>query len=114
MKRTVIGILMAVTVLSSALVYGAAMQDIIYQGDTASDEVLFHGDQHLKRGFKCDDCHNKEMFPEKKKGATVITMKAIQQGKLCRKCHNGKVAFGIDHQCNRSKKKKGADTVIYD
>ena len=73
MKRVVIGVLMVVTVLSSGLVFGAAMQDIIYQGDKATDEVVFHGDQHLKRGFKCDDCHNKGMFPEKKKGATVIS-----------------------------------------
>ncbi len=114
MRRIVIGLLMAVTVLSSGLVHGAAMQDIIYKGDKASDEVIFHGDQHLKRGLKCDDCHNKEMFKEKKKGATVITMKAIQQGKLCGKCHNGKVAFGIDHHCDRCHPKKGADTLIYD
>ena len=109
-------ILMAITLtfMAYGLVSGAAMSDIIYNGDKASDEVIFHGDQHLKRGFKCESCHNKEMFPQKKKGATVITMKAIQQGKLCGKCHNGKSAFGIDHNCNRCHPKKGADTVIYD
>lgn len=94
--------------------YGASMQDIIYQGDKASDEAIFHGDKHLKRGLKCEDCHNKGMFPKKEKGATVITMKAIQQGKLCGKCHNGKIAFGIDHHCDRCHARKGPDTLIYD
>ena len=106
--------LAALPVLVCGLAYGAAMQDIIYKGDKASDEAIFHGDKHLKRGFKCEDCHNKEMFPKKEKGATVITMKAIQQGKLCGKCHNGTIAFGIDHHCDRCHPKKGPDTLIYD
>jgi|APIni6443716594_1056825.scaffolds.fasta_scaffold373062_2 c(7)-type cytochrome triheme protein len=114
MRTQLLWILVAVSISVCGIAYGAAMQDIIYKGDKASDEVIFHGDQHLKRGFKCNDCHNKEMFPEKKKGATVITMKAIQQGKLCGKCHNGKIAFGIDHHCDRCHPKKGPDTLIYD
>jgi c(7)-type cytochrome triheme protein len=114
MRPKLIRILIAFSVLVYGLAYGAAMQDIIYQGDKASDEAIFHGDQHLKRGLKCDDCHNREMFPKKEKGATVITMKAIQQGKLCGKCHNGKIAFGIDHHCDRCHPRKGSDTLIYD
>ena len=104
----------ALSVFTWGLAFGAAMEDIIYRGDTASDEVIFHGDKHLKRGIKCDECHNKEMFPHKKKGATIITMKAIKQGKLCGKCHNGTRAFGIDHHCDRCHPKKGPDTLIYD
>jgi c(7)-type cytochrome triheme protein len=114
MKSKIIWIVTALLVSVWGLASGAAMQDIIYKGDKASDEAIFHGDSHLKRGFKCDDCHNKEMFPKKEKGATVITMKAIQQGKLCGKCHNGKIAFGIDHHCDRCHPKKGPDTLIYD
>jgi c(7)-type cytochrome triheme protein len=114
MRPKLIRILIAFSVLVYGLAYGAAMQDIIYQGDKASDEATFHGDQHLKRCLKCDDCHNKEMFPKKEKGATVITMKAIQQGRLCGKCHNGKIAFGIDHHCDRCHPRKGPDTLIYD
>ena len=114
MKTNVICIVTMLLVTMCGLAYGGAMQDIIYQGDTATDEAIFHGDKHLKRGFKCDDCHNKSMFPKKEKGATVITMKDIQQGKLCGKCHNGKLAFGIDHHCDRCHPKKGPDTKIYD
>jgi len=114
MKSKLIWLLTVVSFLVSGLAYGAAMQDIIYQGDTATDEAIFHGDKHLKRGLKCVDCHNKGMFPKKKKGATVVTMKDIQQGKFCGKCHNGKTAFGIDHHCDRCHPKKGPDTLIYD
>jgi len=114
MRTKFVWILIAVSFSVCGVAYGAAMHDIIYKGDKASDEVIFHGDQHLKRGFKCSDCHNKEMFPEKKKGATLITMKAIQQGRLCGKCHNGIIAFGIDHHCDRCHPKKGPDTLIYD
>jgi c(7)-type cytochrome triheme protein len=114
MRRKSFWILSALLVLVCGVAYGAAMQDIIYQGDKASDVAIFHGDKHLKRGFKCEDCHNKGMFPKMEKGATVITMKAIQQGKLCGKCHNGTIAFGIDHHCDRCHPKKGPDTLIYD
>jgi len=114
MRPKFIWLLTVVSFLVSGLAYGAAMQDIIYQGDTATDEAIFHGDKHLKRGLKCVDCHNKGMFPKKKKGATVVTMKDIQQGKFCGKCHNGKTAFGIDHHCDRCHPKKGPDTLIYD
>ena len=114
MRSILVWMLTVVSVVVCGLAYGAAMQDIIYQGDKASDEAIFHGDKHLKRGFTCNDCHNREMFQQKKKGATVVTMKAIQQGKLCGKCHNGKIAFGIDHHCDRCHPRKGADTRIYD
>jgi len=114
MRPKLIWLLTVLSFLVSGLAYGAAMQDIIYQGDTATDEAIFHGDKHLKRGLKCVDCHNKGMFPKKKKGATVVTMKDIQQGKFCGKCHNGKTAFGIDHHCDRCHPKKGPDTLIYD
>jgi c(7)-type cytochrome triheme protein len=114
MRLKTIRLLSVLPVLVYGLAYGASMQDIIYKGDKASDEAIFHGDKHLKRGFKCEDCHNKEMFPKKERGATLITMKAIQQGKLCGKCHNGKIAFGIDHHCDRCHPRKGPDTLIYD
>jgi c(7)-type cytochrome triheme protein len=114
MRSKVIWMVAAFPVFTVGLAYGAPMHDIIYQGHTASDEAVFHGDKHLKRGITCEECHNREMFPKKKKGATIVTMKAIREGKLCGKCHNGKVAFGIDHKCDKCHPKKGPDTVIYD
>lgn len=41
--------------------------------------------------FKCHVCHDSIIVM--KAGANPITMDAIQDGKFCGTCHNGKVAF---------------------
>jgi len=41
--------------------------------------------------YKCAACHN-DLFPMKA-GSTKVTMDAIQDGKYCGTCHNGKLAF---------------------
>lgn len=41
--------------------------------------------------YKCAACHD-GLFPMKA-GSTKITMEAIQDGKSCGTCHNGKLAF---------------------
>ena len=41
--------------------------------------------------FKCHVCH--DAIVEMKAGANPITMDAIQDGKFCGVCHNGKTAF---------------------
>jgi c(7)-type cytochrome triheme protein len=92
----------------------ASMQDLIYQGTTANDMAIFHGKKHLERGIKCAECHNKDVFPEKKFGSVKITMKTIAQGKHCGVCHNGKRAFGVTGNCNRCHPIKSGDMVIYD
>jgi c(7)-type cytochrome triheme protein len=50
--------------------------------------------------FKCYVCHS-GIF-EMKAGADTITMDAIQQGKFCGTCHNGKIAWNVSFEtCNR-------------
>lgn len=41
--------------------------------------------------FRCYVCH--ESIFEMKAGANPVTMDAIQSGKFCGNCHNGKTAF---------------------
>jgi len=41
--------------------------------------------------YKCAACHD-GLFPMKA-GSTQVTMDAIQEGKSCGTCHNGKLAF---------------------
>ncbi len=94
--------------------FGAAMQDLLYQGTTANNMAVFHGDKHLKQGIKCTECHNKEIFPEKKFGAAKITMKSIAAGKHCGACHNGTRAFAVTGKCNLCHPIKSGDMVIYD
>jgi len=43
--------------------------------------------------FACYVCHE-DIF-QMKAGANTITMDAIQQGKFCGACHNGKIAFSV-------------------
>lgn len=53
--------------------------------------VVFDGKVHAAKGLKCNACHTK-IF-KMKKGAEKITMAAINQGKFCGACHDGKKAF---------------------
>jgi c(7)-type cytochrome triheme protein len=67
--------------------------------------VEFSGKVHKEAGFKCKDCHNKELFPKMKKGTVEISMKEIYAGKYCGKCHNGDQAFAAKKNCKRCHKK---------
>jgi len=67
--------------------------------------VEFSGKIHKDAGFKCKDCHNKEMFPKMKKGTVEIKMKEIYAGKQCGKCHDGSKAFAAKKNCKRCHKK---------
>jgi c(7)-type cytochrome triheme protein len=50
--------------------------------------------------YKCYACHP-TLF-EMKAGANKITMDALQEGKFCGVCHNGKVAWAASFEtCNR-------------
>lgn len=50
--------------------------------------------------YKCYACHP-ALF-EMKAGANKISMEAIQGGKFCGACHNGKIAWGMTFEsCNR-------------
>lgn len=54
-------------------------------------KVVFDGKVHADKGAKCNDCHTK-IF-QMKKGATKITMAAMNKGENCGTCHNGEKAF---------------------
>ncbi|MEE9524820.1 MAG: cytochrome c3 family protein [Thermodesulfovibrionales bacterium] len=52
--------------------------------------VSFNHQSHAGM-FGCGDCH-KEIF-NMKTNSVRMTMKSINKGKFCGKCHNGKIAF---------------------
>jgi len=115
MKTRFVIVVLTLACSSAAMsVFAASMKDLLYQGTTANDMALFHGDKHLNRGIKCKDCHNKDIFPEKKFGAAKITMKTIAAGKHCGACHNGKQAFSVTGKCNVCHPNKSGDMIIYD
>ncbi len=72
--------------------------------ENSKGPVLFSGKVHKDAGFKCKDCHNKEMFPKMKKGTVDMKMKDIYAGEYCGKCHNGDKAFAARKNCSRCHK----------
>jgi len=82
-------------VLSAVLFLGTAVasppgQKVEFAGGPMG-KVTFDGKFHADKGLKCDGCHTK-IF-QMKKGATKITMAAMNKGENCGTCHNGKKAF---------------------
>ena len=66
-------------------------------------KVVFSGQLHADKGKKCEDCHPK-LF-EQKKGVAKISMDEHQKGEnFCFACHNDKVSFKADGNCNRCHK----------
>jgi c(7)-type cytochrome triheme protein len=62
-------------------------------------KVVFDGKIHADKGNKCADCHQSGLF-KMKKGADLITMKDINEGKFCGVCHNGTKTFNAKDAAN--------------
>ena len=58
-------------------------------------KVTFDGKAHADAGSKCADCHTKPKLFEMKKGSDKMSMAAMNEGKFCGACHDGKKAFGV-------------------
>lgn len=89
------------TVAIAVVLIGSAMavptgKTVEYAGGTMG-KVVFDGKAHADKGFKCNDCHTK-LF-QMKKGAKM-TMKDMNEGKLCGDCHNGTKAFATKDAAN--------------
>lgn len=66
-------------------------------GDTAP-VVLSHKNHSKEQNLKCTACHPKVF--KMKNGKTAVkfgplTMAAMEEGKYCGKCHDGKEVFGV-------------------
>jgi len=58
-------------------------------------KVTFEAKVHADKGLKCPDCHASPKLFEMKKGAAKLTMAAMNEGKFCGACHDGKKAFSV-------------------
>ncbi len=59
--------------------------------------VLFNHEKHVKaNGRKCSGCHYGVFQMEK--GSNRMNMSKITKGDFCGTCHNGKIAFDVDHR----------------
>jgi c(7)-type cytochrome triheme protein len=67
-------------------------------------DVLFSHAAHVSgAGKKCTTCHPK-LYTDVKQHKSV-TMKAMQKGKSCGACHDGKEAFSVKDNCAKCHKK---------
>lgn len=102
MKRIV-----AVTACTVLMHAGAALATVgggdITLKNTGGDVVFSH-DAHVEGlGQKCGECHPKLYTnPAQHK---AVTMKAMQKGKSCGACHDGKKAFSVKGDCAKCHKK---------
>ncbi len=93
------GLLMASLLVSAAL---AIEGDVIFQRQAregGTPAAVFPHWIHRIR-YKCYACHP-ALF-EMKAGANKVSMDAMQEGKFCGACHNGKIAWPVTFEtCNR-------------
>ncbi len=62
----------------------------------AMGKVVFDGKAHADKKLACPVCHVKpKLFSQKKEEAAKMTMAAMNEGKFCGSCHNGKQAFSV-------------------
>ena len=72
------------------------VKDITYKVKETGP-VLFKHTAHLQKKSECSECHNK-LF---KTGANPrVSMAAMENGKSCGACHNGKKAFALS-ECSK-------------
>ena len=58
-------------------------------------KVTFDAKVHADKGLKCPDCHTTPKLFAMKKGTDKLTMAAMNEGKFCGACHDGKKAFSV-------------------
>ncbi|HEX9019784.1 MAG TPA: cytochrome c3 family protein [Nitrospirota bacterium] len=102
MKKFLVAALVVVVTFALAVSAFAvpAGKTVEFDGKGAG-KVVFDGKIHAGKGLKCADCHP-GLF-KMKKGADAITMKDLNDGKLCGVCHNGTKAFSVKDAANCAK-----------
>ncbi len=69
--------------------------------------VTYSHEKHKEKFPKCNACHTK-VFKMKKGKSGPLTMAAMNEGKFCGACHDGKQAFSVKDEasCNKCHTKK--------
>lgn len=100
MRRYLSGLLVVLWSTSAIAAVGGGEITLKNKGG----DVLFSHEAHVSgAGQKCIACHDK-LFTNNK-NHKHMTMKAMQKGKSCGTCHNGKVAFSVKGDCAKCHQK---------
>jgi len=100
----VLGIVLGVTLLTGVPGLGQVKVPpdfVMDKGEASPGPVTFSHEKHRAKVAKCTTCHLKA-FKMKRGQSGAITLAALQEGKFCASCHDGKktiagvVAFPID------------------
>jgi c(7)-type cytochrome triheme protein len=94
MKKIIILAMAVVLSLSFATLGFSLKKDVEFKGGDAGKVVFSHETHTEKNKLKCNDCHTK-LFPMKKSAEGTYTMAAMNEGKNCGSCHDGKKAFSV-------------------
>lgn len=87
----------------------APAPDLSYQ-EPRSGTVLFSHRAHFKKGYQCQECHDK-LF-KMKKGSTRLDMESLSKGRGCAACHNGSRAFSLSF-CDKCHQGHDLETFKY-
>ena len=90
---------LAVTLALAGASYAVPAGKTVEFDGKGAGKVVFDGKAHADKGLKCADCHQSGLF-KMKKGADVITMKDINDGKFGGAWHNGTKAFSAKEAAN--------------
>ncbi len=76
--------------------------DFTFEQDKDSPApVTFSHERHKEKFEKCTACHIK-IFKMKRGTTGNLTMAAMEQGKTCGACHDGKTAFSVKDEASCS------------
>jgi c(7)-type cytochrome triheme protein len=100
-KLLVVAIVVVAMFVLAVSAYAVPSGKTVEFDPKGAGKVVFSGKVHADAGLKCNSCHP-AVF-KMKKGADVITMKDINEGKFCGTCHNGTKAFSAKDAANCGK-----------
>jgi len=93
-KILVLSLVVIVTLVMAASVMAVPTGKTVEFDGKGAGKVVFDGKTHADKGLKCAGCHTAPTNVFKmKKGADIITMKDLNEGKFCGTCHDGTKAF---------------------
>ncbi len=110
-KLSIIALIVAVVLVLAGSVFAVPSGKTVEFDGKSAGKVVFDGKVHADKGNKCADCHQSGLF-KMKKGADVITMKDINEGKFCGACHDGTKAFSAKEAANCSKCHKSKAIIL--